>query len=161
MLAAPDPQGWDMRPKDKFHWEFHREVLDPNIRMSPQSPHCQTVDDVWSTLEGNSAETDSSLTVEEHGARMILRFCAQFDSMNPETKKGKIDGEEFIIENRGDIVEMLLPGSICSRTLHSLRAGDKDWADINIAPNMVFFESVPNKLLGKFWFQIEAIYQVE
>jgi len=165
MQAAPDPQGWETRPENKFNMEFDREVLNPNIPVWT-CPPCQTgtksLDDVWNSLEGGSEDTvHCKLTVENQASKMIIRFWAQFESINPEKIKGNIDGEEIIVTNyTGEKFQFALPGSIQGRTLHFLQVGDNYRQDINIPPNMVFFDSVPNNR-GQFTscFQMEAVYK--
>jgi len=164
--AAPGPQGWEKAPESKFNTEFDCEVLNPNIpNWTRTKPLCQTgiqsLDDVWNSLSGDCKETvvHSKLTVDmDNKGKMVLRFYAQFDSLNPEQIKGEIDGEEIIVTN-GEKIQFALPGSIQGRTLRFLQVGDDYRQDVHIPPNMVFFDSVPNNN-QQFTnsFQMEAVY---
>jgi len=162
MQAAPDPQGWERKPESKFNIEFDREVLNPNIpSWTRTKPPCQTetqpLDDVWNSLGGDCEEKVlKKLTVDmDNKGKMVLRFYAHFDAINPEKIKGEIDGEEIIVTN-GEKIQFALPGSIQGRTLRFLQVGDDYRQEVDrISSKMVFFDSVPNNNQ----FTMEAIYE--
>jgi hypothetical protein len=143
------------------------QALDPDIKVKPpdiktKQDVCGKTDETWNETWNlkTENETESKVTVDEHGVEMVLNFKTELNIFTERKYTISEKGELIIISLEdwtGNTINIRLPGSVNGRTLVDVEANQTKWPNYVIEPDKVFFE--PVGVSGEMMLSLTATYR--